>query len=52
MRWTVTGIDQGYYWVMLVADDDHMVKMHPIPFQDAREAQHAADRLNKNYFPG
>lgn len=44
-HWTVTAADAGYYWVMLV-DSGMMLKQHPIPFTDEREARRAAARLN------
>lgn len=49
MQWTVSDIDEGYYWVILV-DGDTMIRQHPIPFTDRREAVRAAVRLNARDF--
>ena len=49
MEWTVSDVDQGYYWIILV-DGDVMLRQHPIPFTDRREAVRGAERLNKRDF--
>jgi hypothetical protein len=44
-HWTVSDEDTGYFWAILV-EDDRMLKQHPIPFTDIREAHRAVARLN------
>lgn len=50
MKWTITHHEDGNYRVGLVGDDDSVLREHPIPFADIREAHRAVDRLNKRDF--
>lgn len=48
-RWEVTRAEDSFY-LALVDDANEVKHTHPIAFDNARDAQRGADRLNKRDF--